>query len=77
MLFSVDRIIGGTAVLIGEDQKPLEVPLSMLPQGTKSGDMLYYEENCFQQAPEKAAERREAIAEMLGKLLAHGEDTKD
>ncbi|MDL2254402.1 DUF3006 domain-containing protein [Ruminococcaceae bacterium OttesenSCG-928-I18] len=77
MLFSVDRIIGKTAVLIGEDQKPLEVPLSMLPKGVKPGEMLYYENNEFQYAPEKTKERRETIAGVLSQLLAHGDDGKD
>lgn len=69
MYFSVDRIIKKRAVLIGEDKKPLEVPLDMLPGGIKTGDMLYYDRGGFILTPDKAAERRERVAEMLEVLL--------
>lgn len=75
MYFSVDRIIKGKAVLIGEDRKPLTVPLDMLPAGTKSGDMLLYTNSGkFIQAEERARERRQGVAEMLGVLLKAEDD---
>lgn len=75
MYFSIDRIIKGKAMLIGEDKKPLEVPLSLLPGGVKSGDMLLYTSSGkFVLAEERARERREGVADMLATLLKHGDD---
>ncbi len=77
MFFSVDRIISGRAVLIGQDGKPLEVPVNMLPNGTKEGDMLYYGKDGFTPAPEKTAERRSRVAGMLGVLLRGMHEPED
>ena len=74
MYFSIDRILGPAAVLIGEDGKPLDLPVSFLPEGSKPGDMLFYEEGKFTPAPEKAKERRERVAGMLGILLKHEDE---
>lgn len=76
MLFSLDRVLGQTAVLMGEDNAPLEVPLSMLPKGAKNGDMFWYEKGIFSPAPDKAAQRRTRVADMLGQLLKHGDDER-
>ncbi len=77
MLFSIDRIVGKTAVLVDERGKPLEVPVSMLPAGAKPGEMLEYEDKTFRYAPEKTAMRRETIAAVLGQLLARGDEADD
>lgn len=69
MYFSVDRIVGRKATLIGEDKKPMQVPLTFLPRGTKAGDMLLYRDRHFEKAEEKQRERREGIADKLSKLL--------
>lgn len=69
MYFSVDRIVSGKAMLIGEDGKPLEVPVSMLPKGAKEGIMLWYEKGKFTLDEGKTEERRAQVAEMLGILL--------
>lgn len=74
MFFSIDRIVQGTAVLIGEDKLPLEVPAAMLPQGAVAGDVLRYENGAFLPAPEETAQRRERVAAMLEKLLRRGDD---
>lgn len=76
MLFSIDRITQGRAVLIDEGGKPLEVPVSMLPQGMRAGDMVEYEGSDFIPAEDKAHERRERVAEMLELLLKHGDDVE-
>lgn len=76
MLFSLDRVVGKTAVLMGEDNKPLEVPLDMLPKGAKNGEMFWYEKGRFTPAPDKAAERRERVSGMLATLL-HTHDDED
>ncbi len=69
MFFSVDRIVGGKAELMGEDRSPLTVPVNMLPPGTREGDMLFYGKDGFCAAPDKTAERRGRVADMLGKML--------
>lgn len=76
MYFSVDKISGKLAELVGEDKKPLTVKTSMLPPGTRQGEMLYYNKGRFFAAPDKTAERRTAVANMLEKLLKNsvGED---
>lgn len=74
MFFSVDRIIDGKAELIGEDKRPLTVPVSMLPPGTREGDMLYYANGAFTPAPDKTAERRSRVADMLERLLYMPDD---
>lgn len=78
MLFSLDRISGNRAVLIGEDQKPLEVPLSMLPDKSKSGDMFTYQDGSFSPAEDEQVKRRERVAEMLEILLKqNNEDAEE
>lgn len=74
MFFSVDRIVQGKATLVGEDKKPLEVPVAMLPPGAREGDMLYYGKAGFEPAPDKTAERRSRVAGMLELLLERPEE---
>ncbi|MDL2214162.1 DUF3006 domain-containing protein [Clostridia bacterium OttesenSCG-928-O13] len=77
MFFSVDRIVSGKAMLIGEDKRPLEVSVDLLPPGTKEGDMLFYGKDGFSPAPDKTAERRTRVAGMLGTLLQMEDDAED
>ena len=77
MFFSVDRIGGETAELMGEDKRSLTVPVSLLPAGTREGDMLFYGREGFVAAPEKTAERRSRVADMLGKLLDMPDGTEE
>ncbi|MDL2294469.1 DUF3006 domain-containing protein [Ruminococcaceae bacterium OttesenSCG-928-D13] len=77
MYFSIDRKIGQRAMLTGEDRKPLEVPLEMLPPGAKEGDMLLYEGGKFYPAPGKADERRRQVGEALAMLLRQGGNSDD
>lgn len=74
MFFSIDRIVDGVAMLIGEDRKPLEVPAHMLPNGAKEGDTVRYRNGMFFPAPEKTAERRAMVADMLALLLQGDEE---
>lgn len=74
MLFSIDRIVAGRAMLIDEGGKPMEVPVAMLPDGMRAGDMVEYEGERFIPANDKAHERRERVAGMLEHLLRHGND---
>ena len=73
MLFSIDRIVGKTAELVGEDRKMLTVPSKMLPKNARAGDMLRYENGVFLPAPDAAAARRAAVSEMLS-ILLHTDD---
>ncbi len=75
MLFSIDRFVSKTAVLVDERGQPLEVPVGMLPPGAKPGEMVDYQNGKFLYAPEKTAMRRETIATVLGQLLARGDET--
>ncbi|NLW78788.1 MAG: DUF3006 domain-containing protein [Ruminococcaceae bacterium] len=74
MFFSIDRMASGRAVLMGEDGKPLEVGIDLLPPGAKAGDMLYYDKGRFTAAPEKTRERRERMADVLARLLRNREE---
>lgn len=69
MYFSIDKIEGDKATLIGEDRKPLVVPLSLLPEGSQSTGMLKYQDGAFHAAPQKTAEQQKKIAGMLSQLL--------
>ena len=74
MYFSIDRVVGKTAHLIGEDQKPLDVPVAMLPAGAKNGDMVRFKDGVFLCAPQKTEERRAHMADMLETLLKRGDE---
>ena len=74
MYFSVDRIVSGRGMLIGEDGQPLEVPCSMLPPQAKEGSMLWYEGGKFTLDMGKTEERRKMVAEMLGVLLKSNDE---
>lgn len=69
MYFSIDRIVKGKATLIGEDKKPLVVSQSLLPAGSKSGDVLLYKNGKFVNDTEKTLQRRQRMGEMLTTLL--------
>lgn len=77
MYFSIDRKTGGKAMLVGEDKKPLEVPLAMLPPGAKEGEMLLYQNGKFLPAEDKTKERRERVSETLAMLLKRGDAVDD
>ncbi len=76
MLFSIDRIVSKTAVLLDERGQPLEVPVAMLPPGARPGEMVDYQNNTFSYASQKTAMRRETMAAVLGQLLARGDEVK-
>lgn len=69
MFFSIDRIDSGRAVLVGEDEKLLEISSSMLPKGAKEGDVLQYHQGKFTIDKERTDQRRKEVARMLAKLL--------
>lgn len=73
MYFSIDRISGDVAVLLDEAAKPLEIPVSMLPEEAKEGEMVLYKGGVFFAAPDKTAERRAQMAKVLEQLLKKDE----
>ncbi|MFV0413059.1 MAG: DUF3006 domain-containing protein [Oscillospiraceae bacterium] len=69
MYYSVDRIEGNIAALIGEDGSSLMAAVEELPYGTHEGDMLLLEGGSFAAAPEKTQQRRAEIQSLLDQLL--------
>ncbi len=77
MFFSVDRIEQTHAVLIDEHGTPLQVPCRVLPEEAKDGDMLFYQNNTFSLDPQRTAQRRKTMAEVLRHMLKHGEEQRE
>ena len=69
MYYSVDRITGQVAVLVGEDETLLEAPLPALPAGVKTGDVFVREEGVFVFSRDMTDARRAAAEQMLRALL--------
>ncbi len=74
MVYSVDRVIGDRAILLGDDGEPLDMPLSSLPEGIKTGDILRWEDGKAARSPADEEARRKLVAQMLGQLLQNGDD---
>jgi len=72
MKATIDRIEGKMAVLLmGEDGKAkVNMPLSLLPEGSKEGDILSISIELDPEATEKAKER---VAGMMEKLKKKGQ----
>lgn len=69
MYYSVDRIEGNIAALVGEDGSSFMAAVEELPYGTHEGDMLLLAEGAFTAAPEKTHQRRAEIQGLLDQLL--------
>lgn len=68
MLYSVDRMEQGIAVLVGEDGAGVDVPLAALPRGIKSGDMVRLCEGEYVLDNDAAAARRRQILDLQNRL---------
>lgn len=69
MFYSVDRIEGNTAVLEDDNEKRINVDVSLLPEGTKECDVLFKAENeKFLKDDEEKERRQKLIQEMLENL---------
>ncbi len=68
-LLSIDRIENGFAVCENENKTFENIPLEMLPQGVKEGDVLRQDENGFALDREETQRRRKQAFDLLNKLL--------
>ncbi len=67
---TIDRFEGEVAVLlVGEEQTPVNVPRSDLPDGAKQGDVLRLEATIDREETES---RRESIQEKIERLKRRG-----
>lgn len=70
MILSIDRIEGGLAVCIDEQQQQHRIPLSALPKGTSEGDMLRQTESGYLLDTQETARRQKAVSDRLSRLGA-------
>lgn len=70
-MLSIDRIEGGFAVCIDEQQQPHLIPLSALPQGVGEGDLLRQTENGYIGDPQETGRRRKSVSDRLSRLGAN------
>lgn len=69
MEYSVDSVQQQQATLVGRDGQILQLPLGDLPPGTVEGDVVLWQEGSFVPAPEKTAQRRAQVADLLAGIL--------
>ncbi len=68
----VDRIEGAAAVLLlGDEEIKLDIPLKLLPQGTREGSLLQVDFKLDREAEDK---QRERIAGKLERLKNKGKE---
>lgn len=70
MRLSIDRIEGGFAVCIDEQQQPHRIALSALPAGVGEGDMLRQTENGYMADAQETGRKRTAVSDRLSRLGA-------
>ncbi len=68
IVYSVDRIVGEYAVLVGESAQDISVPLSELPQGIREGNVLRYDGNSYTLDDAEEQRRRAQILSLQNKL---------
>lgn len=68
MTYSVDRIEGAYAVLVGETEPDLTVLLSELPEGVKEGAVLRLQDGVYVLDAEEQQRRRSRILALQEKL---------
>ncbi len=61
MFYAVDRLEGGIAVLVDDEENTSTVERALLPEGVVQGDVLRLEEGRYQRDEEETARRRERI----------------
>lgn len=72
MMYSLDRIEDGIAVLIDDNGDSVEVSSSALPEGAKEGDILNESEGVFSLCTDETALRRAEALAMQRKLMNKG-----
>lgn len=66
MKATIDRIEGKIAVLlVGDESTKLNIPLSLLPEGCKEGDVLNIS---FERDPEATEQAKERVSGLMEKL---------
>lgn len=68
MTFSLDRIEGDVAVLIDDNDKTVNVPLSDLPSTAQCGDVLSIVDGAYCVDIEKTEKRRSYVLSLQEKL---------
>ncbi|MBE6806588.1 MAG: DUF3006 domain-containing protein [Ruminococcaceae bacterium] len=66
-VYSVDRIVGDVAVLVGEDTS-LSVAMSLLPTGVKEGSVLRVEDGSYVLDSVEEEARRQRILSLQNKV---------
>lgn len=67
-VYSVDRIEGDYAVLVGEDKSNVTVSLDRLPAGIKEGNVLRFEGGAYSLDSAEEQQRRSRILALQEKL---------
>lgn len=62
MSWSLDRIEENLAVLIGDDEKQIIVPIDQLPAGVKAGDCFTVSDGQYVYDPQETENRRNRIS---------------
>ena len=73
MKLIIDRITDGIAVCETEEQTFVKLPIELLPNGSKEGSVLLFQEGCFILQPEEEAERRRQMFELQSSLFEQEE----
>lgn len=69
MYYSVDGIEDGLASLVSEEGEVKRVALSLLADGVRTGDMVYWAEGMYRKDTEKTQHRKQEVNDLLSKLL--------
>ena len=67
--FSVDRFEDDYAVLVDENGDTTDVRKSVLPEKTREGSILKYEDGKYELDPQEEDSRRKRIASLQNKLF--------
>ncbi len=73
MKLIIDRITDGIAVCETEEQTFVKLPIELLPNGSKEGSVLLFQDGSFILQPEEEAERRRQMFELQSSLFEQEE----
>ena len=73
-MFSVEKIIEGIAVLIGENEEKIQLPLEKLPKEISQGDLVHQINGEWVVDNEKTAKKRTENYSRLNRLSLARED---
>ncbi|MFV0352322.1 MAG: DUF3006 domain-containing protein [Oscillospiraceae bacterium] len=69
MCYSVDGIEDGLAALVSESGELKHVSLSLLAEGVKSGDMVYWQDGLYRADGAATEQRKNEVNDLLNRLL--------